>query len=461
MSRLQLLGTGSADGWPNPFCTCASCLGARARGEVRGQSAALLDGTVLLDCGPEVPRAAVRAGADLGRVRLVLLTHAHPDHTSPAFLLFRAWAGQDDPLVVAGPADAVKPHAPWAAPDAPLTLQVVTAGEELVVAGYRCRAVPGAHEVTTLLWDVTCPDGSRLLYATDTGPLPPTALEAVRDRAYDLVLLEETFGDTTDHGTSHLDLATLPRQLAALRGVGALTPATRVVATHLSHHNPPTDELARRLDAWGVQLHPDGATLATGPTAGTTAGTGTGSTGLLPRRTLVLGGARSGKSTHAERLLADRADVVYLATAGGRTGDADWDARVALHRERRPAGWSTVESSDVVALLDTDGPPLLVDCLALWCTATLDAAGAWDQDAWHHGDARQLYDRSVTALLTAWRRTNRQVVAVSNEVGSGVVPATWSGRVFRDELGRLNAAVAGASERVDLVVAGTVQRLRG
>jgi len=457
VSELVLLGTGSADGWPNPFCRCASCLGAWAEGLLRGQSAAVLDGTVMLDCGPEAPRAAVRVGVGLAGVRLLLLTHSHPDHTSPAALLWRSWTATRVPLLVVGPQDAVVAHEHWIGPDDPVTLQAVVPGDVLEVAGYRCVAVEGSHEVPTVLWDVTCPDGSSLLYATDTGPLGRDALEQVRGRGYDLLVLEQTFGDLTGHGTRHLDLVTFPAQLAALRAVGAVTDRTRVVATHLSHHNPPVDELSARLGAWGAEVHPDGTRLALGEAP---SGTGGADRHGRPHRTLVLGGARSGKSTRAEQLLADHDDVVYLATAGVRPADTEWDARVALHRARRPTGWRTVESTDLVPLLAEAGPPLLVDCLALWCTDALDRAGAWQEERWRDGTARQLFSARVRDLLAAWRSTPRRVVAVSNEVGSGVVPATWSGRLFRDELGRLNSAVAAASERVELVVAGTVQRLR-
>jgi len=93
--NLTLLGTGAADGWPNPHCRCASCTAARAAGTLRGQTSALLDETLLLDCGPETPQSAQRAGLDLTRLRHVLLTHAHPDHCGPAFLLFRAWVFPD------------------------------------------------------------------------------------------------------------------------------------------------------------------------------------------------------------------------------------------------------------------------------------------------------------------------------------------------------------------------------
>lgn len=176
----------------------------------------------------------------------------------------------------------------------------------------------------------------------------------------------------------------------------------------------------------------------------------------LPR-TLVLGGARSGKSTRAEQLLAPYPDVLYVATGGRRDGDAEWAERVALHRERRPAGWRTAETCDLEAVLrDGDDPaPVLVDCLALWLTAVMDECGAWDDAVWADGGARAVERRCAT-LAGAWAATGRRVVAVSNEVGMGVVPATAAGRRFRDTLGRLNMAVADASERVLLVVAGQV-----
>ena len=86
-----VLGTGSADGWPNPWCRCASCTAERAAGRVRGSTAVLVDGVLLIDCGPDVPRAAASAGASLAGVRTLLLTHAHPDHLAPEVLLARSW----------------------------------------------------------------------------------------------------------------------------------------------------------------------------------------------------------------------------------------------------------------------------------------------------------------------------------------------------------------------------------
>lgn len=97
---------------------------------------------------------------------------------------------------------------------------------------------------------------------------------------------------------------------------------------------------------------------------------------------MILGGARSGKSSEAERrltLLAD--DAVYVATGGRRDGDADWAERVRRHRERRPASWTTVETANVAAVLRGATRPVLVDCLTLWLTAAMDEVGAWDDEA--------------------------------------------------------------------------------
>jgi adenosylcobinamide kinase / adenosylcobinamide-phosphate guanylyltransferase len=448
--EIVLLGTGSADGWPNAFCTCASCSAERSAGRSRGQTSALVDDVLLLDCGPTTPGAASRFGRSLAGVRHLLLTHAHIDHTAPAALLWRSWARRPEPLTVHGPAKAVEACRDWVGPDDPVILHVVAAGEDFDADGYRVQALAAAHgdDVTgdCLLWDVTAPGGERVLYATDTGPLPqhPQA-------TYDLVLLEETFGDRLDHGTGHHDLATFPLTLAALRAAGALRSDSRVVAIHLGHHNPPTAELVRRLAAWGAEAHDDGTALTVPATAVST-------TTPQPRHTLVLGGARSGKSLYAEALLADKDSVRYVATAGPRPDDPEWTQRVAVHRARRPASWSTLETADIAGVLRAAqaGDVVLVDCLTLWLTAVLDEAHAWDDPA----KAEVVVDAATTDLLAAWRVTRALVVAVSNEVGQGVVPATASGRLFRDALGRLNAAVAAASEDVILLVAGRPLVLR-
>ena len=152
--------------------------------------------------------------------------------------------------------------------------------------------------------------------------------------------------------------------------------------------------------------------------------------------TLVLGGARSGKSVVAERLAGEVGDaVVYVATA--EVLDDDFASRVAKHQDRRPASWSTVESGiDLPAVLRSlpPGPPLLVDSLGTWVARCPDFVA----------DAGAL----VAALAP------HQAVVVSEEVGLGVHPETEIGRRWRDAIGEVNQAVAAAADRVVLVVAG-------
>ena len=445
--KVQLLGTGSADGWPNAFCTCASCGIARERGDIRGQTGALVDDRLLIDCGPEIPAAASRHGVDLSGVRTLLFTHAHPDHVGPAALLFRHWARRDEPLEVFGPPAALELVRHWIAPQDPVTLQPLTAGDRIDVGGYGVHALPAAHGDATigeaLLYDVTTPDGGRLLYATDTGPLSDAALHAVTAAHFDIALIEETFGDHLTHDGDHLDLRTFPEQLRRLTEVGALANVSDVIAVHLSHHNPPKAQLTQRLAAWNARVVDDGTTITTPQTPQTHPAR------PRPRRTLVLGGARSGKSRHAESLLASAPKVTYVATAHPRPGDEEWQVRVAAHQTRRPAHWHTLETTDVADALvqATAEDTVLIDCMTLWLTQVMDDSDAWSGDI-------SAVDKQIERLLDAWRTTSARVVAVSNEVGQGVVPATASGRLFRDTHGRLNAALAAASDDVTMLVAG-------
>lgn len=380
-----------------PVPGCPCAVCGTALGEAaRHPAAVLIDGALLVEAPPGIALAAARAGRTLTGVRHLLVSA--PDGCAP--------------------------------PGLPAPERLAPGGEAVLTGGHRVRAVavdgPGTG------YAVTGPAGERLLYlpagrapaAPDCGPHEP----------YDVVLL---------------DAVGRPDAPAGLRRSGAVGPGTRLVALHLSHDAPGGAGGCRALAAQGVEVLPDGARVA-----GDASSTG------MPRRTLVLGGARSGKSAEAERRLAAFPDVVYVATGGTRAGDPEWARRVRLHRERRPASWRTEETCDLVPLLASEGPPLLVDCLALWLTAAMDAVGAWDDDRWAEDGERELAARTAE-LAAAWRSARRPVVAVSNEVGSGVVPATASGRRFRDALGRLNAAIAAESEQVLLVVAGTVLPLRG
>jgi adenosylcobinamide kinase / adenosylcobinamide-phosphate guanylyltransferase len=169
----------------------------------------------------------------------------------------------------------------------------------------------------------------------------------------------------------------------------------------------------------------------------------------MPERILILGGARSGKSIAAERRLASQPDVVYVATGGDDSGDAEWAERVAKHQACRPATWGLVETIDLVPLLESSGPPLLIDCLTLWLSRTMDAL-----DVWSDLSRAGLIEQRIADLADAWSRTPRLVIAVSNDIGSGVVPADAGTRMFRDLMGRLNTAISLASDQVLWTIAG-------
>jgi adenosylcobinamide kinase/adenosylcobinamide-phosphate guanylyltransferase len=136
--------------------------------------------------------------------------------------------------------------------------------------------------------------------------------------------------------------------------------------------------------------------------------------------------------------------------------DPEWDERVRTHRARRPSSWRTLETQDLVSVLHAHDGPALIDCLSTWLAAAMDDCGVWS----HAVDADAALADRVDAVVSAWTASNRHVVGVSNEVGSGIVPSTASGRRFRDELGALNARIASSSDEVWLLVAGIPQRLR-
>ena len=171
------------------------------------------------------------------------------------------------------------------------------------------------------------------------------------------------------------------------------------------------------------------------------------------RRILVTGGARSGKSRYAESLLAAEPMVTYIAP-GPRpdpAADADWARRIAEHRARRPASWTTVETDDLPAALRAGHPAVLIDSLGTWLTATIDRMGTWDEPlpTW-----QGIFDDHLDDLVAAWQSTPGLAVAVTEEVGWGLVAEHRSGRVFTDLLGDANQAIAAASDEVTLVVAG-------
>jgi len=176
-------------------------------------------------------------------------------------------------------------------------------------------------------------------------------------------------------------------------------------------------------------------------------------------RTLYLGGARSGKSSLAESSLQDF-NVTYVAPGKTYPTDPEWQDRVQVHQRRRPDHWNTIETADLVGVIAEATPesPVLIDCLTLWLTAALDDLHAWDID---EATAMLVAQPRIDALRNSIQTCRGGVVLVSNEVGSGVVPSTSSGRMFRDLLGICNASVASACDEVYLVVAGLPMTLKG
>ena len=179
------------------------------------------------------------------------------------------------------------------------------------------------------------------------------------------------------------------------------------------------------------------------------AATSAGTTQSLPPVTLVLGGARSGKSSYAERItVAHPRGCVYIATA--EIGDAEMAERVRQHQARREAHWRTVEAPlDLGAAIVAEteqGAAVLVDCLTLWLS-NLMAAG--------RDPAQETED-----LVRALGQAGGPVVFVSNEVGMGIVPDNALARAFRDHAGRLNQRIAEIANSVFFVAAGLPLRLK-
>jgi adenosylcobinamide kinase/adenosylcobinamide-phosphate guanylyltransferase len=162
--------------------------------------------------------------------------------------------------------------------------------------------------------------------------------------------------------------------------------------------------------------------------------------------TLILGGVRSGKSHYAQKLATGRGRATFIATAEAL--DAEMEQRITRHQQQRPAGWTTLEAPLALedALLQCGGSSdiILVDCLTLWVSNLMAA---------EQSDSDRIFARAAR-LCQVLQEIPSSVVLVSNEVGSGIVPISDSGRLYRDLLGGVNQQVAAVADRVLLLVAG-------
>ena len=165
---------------------------------------------------------------------------------------------------------------------------------------------------------------------------------------------------------------------------------------------------------------------------------------------LLVGGARSGKSALAVRLASAESEVVFIAT--GEAGDDEMADRISRHRAERPPGWRTVEEQLRVSKAMLEAPPsacVIVDCLSLWVANLVETL-----------DLVEIVCEADDAAQAAAARPGR-TIAVTNEVGLGIVPVTPLGRAYRDVLGRVNATWASAAAESFFVVAGKTLRLDG
>jgi adenosylcobinamide kinase / adenosylcobinamide-phosphate guanylyltransferase len=312
-------------------------------------------------------------------------------------------------------------------------------------SGCLVQGVPGG-------WDIAGPDGTRLLVAAGPGQVPDPPGPA---RPADVALL---------------DLLTSPAQLGQLRARGIVHERTRVVALYCDHRIGSERELERRCGLWAAVAGVDGLRV-TGPA-------GPPAPPVRPHRTLLLGGARSGKSAEAELRLSGEPSVTYVAAgpwpeaatadaagAGGAwTGpdgqpDAEWASRIAAHRASRPGWWRTEESLDLAGLLRRHSGALLIDGIGTWLAAIMADSGAWSDPPAVAGESARVIAARIDELVQAWRQTSAMVVAVTDQVGSGLVPAYPAGRQFRDQLGWLNQRLAAESELTVLVTAGRPMEL--
>ncbi len=288
-----------------------------------------------------------------------------------------------------------------------------------------------------------------------------------------------------------LDLLAAPAQLGRLRAAGLVRPHTAVAVLYADHRITSEQELARRCALWEATAGQDGQ-LITSPAPGIPAVIpAPGAAPTRPHRTLITGGARSGKSSEAELRLAGESSVTYLAAgpwaaAAGPHGqpgaawtgpdgepDREWAERVSRHQARRPSFWRTVETLDIAAVLGEATGAVLIDGIGTWLAGIMDETGLWagalpagepPEQATGPEQAQgpeQAVAERIGELIAAWRQTRALVVAVTDQVGSGLVPPYPAGRIFRDQLGWLNQRLAAESELNLLVVAGRVTTLPG
>ncbi|HUZ01344.1 MAG TPA: MBL fold metallo-hydrolase [Thermomicrobiaceae bacterium] len=280
---VTFLGTGAAEGYPNPFCACDHCRRARELGgrSLRTRSAALVGNDLLIDLGPDLIAAAALHGRPLAHVRYCLQTHAHADHLDASLLLARSpeYGVSNAPRLhlYASTATLARVGELLAADLAPRTLFDPESGARLNLAirpveplerfqagPYRVTALPANHGAAgaALLFAIEG-DARTVLYATDTAGFLDEVWDAFHRFAlrFDVVILDHTYGDVPG-GDDHLNARGFVEHVARLRGERLLTDGGRVLATHVSPAtNPPHPEFAAMASERGYEVAHDGLTV--------------------------------------------------------------------------------------------------------------------------------------------------------------------------------------------------------
>jgi phosphoribosyl 1,2-cyclic phosphate phosphodiesterase len=276
------LGTSASEGYPNAFCACENCEQARQAGgpSLRKRSAALIDGELLIDLGPDLMAASMQHGVSLAKMRYCLQTHEHSDHLDPSHFSSRspACGVKDAPrLHYYASQNALKRAERILRSDEPkngfldpavserlnLNVYVVEPFQHFAVGPYQVFSLKAnhAHETTAMLYLIEH-NGHTIFYGTDTGVIPQETWEALADfgKACDLVVLDHTFGLMLEkRGTTHLNADEFLEQVARLRQIGLITQGTRIFATHFGHHSNPTHpELVAYAAQHGYEVAYDG-----------------------------------------------------------------------------------------------------------------------------------------------------------------------------------------------------------
>jgi len=265
--RLLFLGTGAAEAYPALFCECANCEKARSLGgrNLRLRSALLINEDLLLDAGPDLTASAMRYGLRLSRVRILLFTHSHNDHFNPHNLIWRASENRSTPLPlmkVFGPPNIIKilsdfPDLDLA--DACVSLAAVTPYSTWCERGYCFHSYPARHgkrEMGSMFYSVD--DGHHhVLYATDTGPWGEEVWRAISKYRFSVVILDETMGNAPSGGGHH-NLISFPETYHRFQELGLLVDGALFIAHHISHDNPPHDQLVEILGPEGITVAYDG-----------------------------------------------------------------------------------------------------------------------------------------------------------------------------------------------------------